>query len=147
MKLDHEDALARLMASDHGVLCTVHPVRGVDGVPCVFAVDGDGFVAVPVDRVKAKSTFRLQRELNLEADPRAALVVEGWDREDWSRLWWVRASLEWESRPASQRQHQLVAELLRRFPQYSRVELDGEHAFERVHVLRIQEVTGWAASG
>ena len=73
----------------------MHPSRGVDAVPVVYATSGD-FVGVPVDRVKPKSTTRLQRERNLEADPRAALLIEHWDREDWSRLWWVRAELRRE---------------------------------------------------
>src|SRR5256885_5647014 len=54
----------------------------------------DGYVGVPIDRVKPKASLRLQRERNLEADPRATLLVEHWDRSDWSRLWWVRRSEE-----------------------------------------------------
>src|SRR4029078_2971513 len=94
MRLAEDEARARLAAHDHGVLCTVHAQRGVDAVPVVYAVDDD-FVAVPIARVKPKASTRLQRERNLEADPRAALLVEHWDRDDWSRLWWVRAELLW----------------------------------------------------
>ena len=47
-----------------------------------------------IDKVKPKKSSRLQREDNLEADPRGALLVEHWDADDWSRLWWVRADLE-----------------------------------------------------
>ena len=68
MRLTAADAQARLAARDHGVLCTVHPGRGVDAVPVVYVVDDDGYVGVPVDRVKPKSSSRLQRERNLEAD-------------------------------------------------------------------------------
>src|SRR4029453_10552195 len=92
MRLAEHEARARLTAHDHGILCTVHPERGVDAVPVVYAVDHD-CVGVPVDRVKPKASSRLQRERNLEADPRATLLVEHWDRDDWSQLWWVRAEL------------------------------------------------------
>ena len=96
MRLAEDEARARLAAHDHGVLCTVHAERGVDAVPVVYAVDDDGFVGVPVDRVKPKASSRLQRERNLEADPRATLLVDHWDRDDWSRLWWVRAELRFQ---------------------------------------------------
>ena len=36
---------------------------------------------------------RLQREANLDADPRATLLVDMWDPVDWDRLWWVRVRL------------------------------------------------------
>ncbi|MFP5327011.1 MAG: pyridoxamine 5'-phosphate oxidase family protein [Acidimicrobiia bacterium] len=85
MRLTEDQARARLAAHDHGVLCTAHPTRGVDAVPAVYAFV-DGYIGVPIDTVKPKSASRLQREENLEADPRATLLVENWDREDWSRL-------------------------------------------------------------
>ena len=96
MKLPEDEARTRLAAHDHGILCTVHPERGVDAVPVVYAVDDDGYVGVPVDRVKPKASTRLQRERNLETDPRGTLLVEHWDRHDWSQLWWVRAELRWQ---------------------------------------------------
>jgi PPOX class probable F420-dependent enzyme len=140
MRLAQDEARARLAAHDHGVLCTVHAERGVDAVPVVYAVDGDGYVGVPVDRVKPKASSRLQRERNLEADPRAALLVDHWDRDDWSRLWWVRAELRWQD--DADRAAALAAQLAERYPQYR------DQPFARVLVLRIVAVTGWAfASG
>jgi len=78
---------------------------------------------------------RLQRERNLEADPRATLLVEHWDRDDWSRLWWVRAELRFEghAEPA------LADRLAERFEQYR------DQPFDRVLLLRIVGITGWAA--
>lgn len=140
MRLAADEAMARLAAADHGILCTVHATRGVDAVPCVFAVDGDGSVGIPVDRVKPKSSSRLQRERNLESDSRATLLVEHWDRVDWSQLWWVRASLVWEPDPTAEREEGLAALLAERYEQYR------DRPFDRVHVLQVVEVTGWAAS-
>jgi PPOX class probable F420-dependent enzyme len=136
MRLDEEDARARLTAHDHGVLCTVHAERGVDAVPVVYAVDG-GCVGVPVDRVKPKASLRLQRERNLEADPRATLLIDHWDRDDWSRLWWVRAELRFQDGD----EEALAARLAERYPRYR------DRPFARVLVLRIVGVTGWAAGG
>jgi len=134
MRLADDEARARLAAHDHGVLCTMHASRGVDAVPVVYVLDDD-FVGVPVDRVKPKASSRLQRERNLEADPRATLVVEHWDRDDWSQLWWVRAELRFEgAAPAS-----FAALLAGRFAQYR------DQPFDRVLLLRIVALTGWAA--
>jgi PPOX class probable F420-dependent enzyme len=138
MRLDEAEARARLAAHDHGVLCTVHGERGVDAVPVVYAIE-DGFVGVPVDRVKPKASVRLQRERNLEADPRAALLVDHWDRDDWSRLWWVRAELRFAD--SAGRDAALAARLAERYAQYR------DQPFARVLVLRIAGVTGWAAGG
>ncbi|TQM54551.1 hypothetical protein [Humibacillus xanthopallidus] len=140
MRLAPDEAMARLVAADHGILCTVHATRGVDAVPCVFAVDADGSVGIPVDRVKPKSSSRLQRERNLESDSRATLLVEHWDRVYWSRLWWVRASLVWEPHPSAEREEGLAALLAERYEQYR------DRPFDRVHVLRVVQVTGWAAT-
>jgi PPOX class probable F420-dependent enzyme len=140
MRLADDEARARLVAHDHGILCTVHAVRGVDAVPVAYAVDGDGCVGVPIDRVKPKAASRLQRERNLEADPRATLLVEHWDGGDWSRLWWVRAELRWQRDAVGDRVAALAELLAARYPQYR------DRPFTRVLVLRIVGVTGWAAS-
>ena len=137
MRLDHDDALRRLTAHDHAVLCTVHPERGVDAVPVVYAVD-HALVGIPVDRVKPKTASRLQRERNLEADPRATLLAEQWHRDDWTRLWWVRAELEWVAAPDPRHLECLADLLAARYVQYR------DHPFDRLLVLRIVDVTGWS---
>lgn len=142
MRLAEDEARARLAAHDHGILCTVHAERGVDAVPVAYAVDDDGAVGVPVDLVKPKASSRLQRERNLEADPRATLLVEHWDPGDWSRLWWVRAELRWsgDADVDAGKASALAARLAERYPQYR------DQPFARVLVMRIVGVTGWAAS-
>lgn len=57
-------------------------------VPVVFAVSGDT-VYTAVD-AKRKSTQRLRRLANIEANPQVSLLVEHYTA-DWSQLWWVRA--------------------------------------------------------
>jgi PPOX class probable F420-dependent enzyme len=138
MRLAEDEARRRLAVCDHGVLCTVHPERGVDAVPVVYVIDEDGHVGVPVDRVKPKAPGRLQRERNLDADPRGTLLVEHWDRDDWSQLWWVRAELRRDDDAG--RAAALADRLAGRFPQYR------DQPFDRVLVLRVVGVTGWAAT-
>jgi PPOX class probable F420-dependent enzyme len=139
MRLAENEARARFARHDHGILCTVHAERGVDAVPVAFAMGDDGYLGVPVDRVKPKASGRLQRERNLEADPRATLLVEHWDPADWSRLWWVRVELLWAGDAGAARLAALADRLAGRYPQYR------DRPFARVLVLRIVGVTGWAA--
>ena len=140
MKLSSEQARSRLAAHVHGVLATLHPERGPDPQPVVYAVSDDGHVGVPIDRVKPKASSRLQREDNLEADPRGSLLIEHWDTEDWSRLWWVRADLEHVDVPSAELVDDLANRLAGTVPQYA------DKPFHRVLVCRIVGVTGWSAS-
>ncbi len=138
MRLADIEARTRLADADHGVLATVHPERGVDAVPVVYVVDADGYVAIPVDTVKPKVSSTLQRERNMQADPRATLLVDHWDRADWSRLWWVRAELRWEATPDEKRAAALGAALASRYPQYA------SQPFDRLIVLRLVAISGWS---
>ena len=92
---------------------------------------GYGF-AVPVDTVKAKSTTRLQRLANLEADPRCVLLVDHY-ADDWSQLWWVR--VHGTATVVEGRDEALMA-----FPQYRH-----EGAVARTIVLHPDAVSGWHA--
>lgn len=144
MNLTQGEAQKRLVAAGHGVLSTMHPDRGVDAVPVVYAAVGD-LVGVPVDRIKPKSSTRLRRQVNLEADPRAALLIEHWDRDDWSKLWWVRAELRYESAEAPDHPaaKDLAASLVKNFPQYRD---QSNQPFAAILVLRTASLTGWSAS-
>lgn len=108
-------------------------------MPVLYTVDQGGAVGVPIDHVKPKTSPRLQRTRNLEADPRAALLVEHWDRDDWSQLWWVRGELRWMGDDPDGRAGALAARLAEAFPQYR------EKPFSTVLVFRIVAITGWAA--
>ena len=66
--------------------------------------------------MKPKLAGQTQREHNLEADPRAELLVEHWDRDEWSRLWRVRAELRWEPAPTQRRADEVAARLAEAFP-------------------------------
>jgi PPOX class probable F420-dependent enzyme len=129
--MTRDEAWSLLAGADHGVLATVHPERGVDAVPVVFALDGDR-VVLPVDTVKAKTTTRLQRLENVARDPRCVLLVDHYD-DDWSQLWWVR--VHGTARVVDGR-----AGALTRFPAYRE-----EGAVTATIVLTPSAVTGWRA--
>lgn len=141
MRLTRDEALRRAADADHGILGTLRPGHGPDLVPAVFAIHGE-WLAVPIDRVKDKSTAHLQRTRNLAADPHATFLVEGWDRVDWSRLWWVRLRLEHGALDGASRDAThatLEAALRRRYPQYAAA------PFAALLIFRIIEATGWIA--
>ncbi len=81
---------------------------------------------------------RLQRERNLEADPRATLLIEHWDADDWTRLWWVRAELAWQPEAGADRAAALAAALAGRYPQYH------DQPFSHVLAFRIIGIAGWS---
>jgi hypothetical protein len=130
--------MGRAASADHGILATLHPERGSDLVPVCFAIVGE-LVGVPIDRVKPKADGPLGRVRNLAVDPRATLLVEHWNPDDWSRLWWVRLGLRrGELEPAERAE--LEASLRGRYRQYHDAE------FEDVIGFTIVGVTGWSAS-
>ena len=139
MRLKGDRCEQLLHRSDHGVLATLHPGRGVDAVPACFVVVGRG-LAVPLDRVKPKDSEDLQRTRNLDRDPRAALLCEHWDARDWSKLWWVRASLVRVATDTA-RNSEFESLLRRKYPQYEDQDFAGLLSF------RITGMAGWAASG
>lgn len=139
MRLARDEASRRLDAAIHGVLCTIHPDRGPDPVPVVFAVHRDQ-IGIPVDTVKPKTATRLRREANLALDPRASLLVERWDPDDWSRLWWVRAHLLYVPGPDPRIAEALAQQLADRVRQYA------ERPFHHLLVFRLTALTGWAAT-
>jgi PPOX class probable F420-dependent enzyme len=136
--LDESECWTRVERARHGVLSTVHPERGVDPVPVVFAVL-NGLIGVPVDTVKPKRSFNLGRGANVARDPRCALLVEHYS-EDWSDLWWVRIHAR-ASAPASSAEADpdWVHALADKYPRYRR-----PGAVLAVMVLRPTKVSGWA---
>ncbi|WP_179466210.1 TIGR03668 family PPOX class F420-dependent oxidoreductase [Mycolicibacterium vinylchloridicum] len=103
-------------------LATVTPDGPPHLVPIVFAV-AEACVYTAVDG-KPKTTHRLRRLANIEANPRVSILVDHYD-DDWSQLWWVRAdgvATIHHNGPVYERGHEL---LRAKYPQYQYVPLDG----------------------
>lgn len=138
MHLERAEAMRRAATADHGVLATLNGTRGADLVPACFAIDGDE-LAIPIDAVKPKGSTALGRVRNLQRDPRATLLVEHWDPDDWSRLWWVRMLLV-RSEVSAERVAILERALRDRYVPYR------DRAFVEVLAFRIEHVIGWEAA-
>ena len=140
MRLTTEQCWALLRRGERATLCTLNAKGTIDAVPVCFAVVGQ-VVATPIDRVKPKETTDLARLKNLDRDATATLLCDQWDRDDWSRLWWVRAHM------ARRSGHDVSARLLvdceralrAKYAQYRHT------AFAEVVVFDVGGLTGWAA--
>ena len=81
------DPKARFAQAPVARLATVSPDGTPHLVPVVFAVDHE-VIYTAVD-AKPKTTQRLRRLANIDANPRVSLLVDHY-AEDWTQLWWVR---------------------------------------------------------
>ena len=92
-------------------------------VPCCYAVDQTTAYTAIDD--KPKSSVRLQRLDNIDADSRVTLLVDHYDDLNWDRLWWIRVT--GTARVVSDgRQHDRgTALLLAKYGQYAGHRLDG----------------------
>lgn len=133
-------------------LATVTPAGRPHLVPVTFVLDsrpGQGdWVYTAVDH-KPKSTARLQRLRNIQAQPRVALLADHYT-DDWAQLWWVRADGEASvlgaaADPADPAGAAEAAGPLRllaaRYPQYAAQPPAGP-----VIAVRVDRWTGWAAA-
>lgn len=96
-------------------LATVAPDGAPHVVPVCFALHGD-IAYFAVDH-KPKRSARLQRLVNIAAEPRVALLVDRYD-DDWSRLWWARADGRAREVQESREYDRAIVLLVERYPQY-----------------------------
>jgi PPOX class probable F420-dependent enzyme len=141
MRLDAGAARRLFAGSAVARLATVTPAGHPHIVPVTFVLDsrpGQGdWVYTAVDH-KPKSTTRLQRLRNIEAQPRVALLADHY-ADDWTQLWWVRADGEAAVLAAAAGPLRLLAA---RYPQYAARPPAGP-----VIAVRVDRWTGWAAAG
>ncbi|WP_368681784.1 TIGR03668 family PPOX class F420-dependent oxidoreductase [Mycobacterium intracellulare] len=129
------DPRARFIESPVARLATVTLGGAPHLVPVVFAVAADpggrDVVYTAVD-AKPKTTRRLRRLANIEANPRVSLLVDHYS-DDWARLWWVRAdgvaTIHDDGRALESGRRLLRA----KYPQYQSVSLDGPVVAVAVH--------------
>ncbi|MGV0837594.1 TIGR03668 family PPOX class F420-dependent oxidoreductase [Mycolicibacterium thermoresistibile] len=131
------DPAARFAAAPVAMLATVGPAGQPHLVPVVFAVHR-GTLYTAVD-AKPKTTQRLRRLANIEANPRVSLLADHYT-DDWSRLWWVRADGVASVHRSGEPMATGYALLRRKYPQYERIALDGP-----VIAVEIRRWTSWHA--
>jgi PPOX class probable F420-dependent enzyme len=140
--MDRGEAIERLRSARVGRLATVTADARPHVVPFVFALverDRDVLAYWAVDR-KPKRTERLQRLRNLERNPAAEFVVDGYD-EDWRALWWVRASGTGRVVDGASPEHAAALDALAsKYQQYASEPPPGP-----VVAIDIDRISGWRA--
>lgn len=138
MRLDPAEAQVRFAASPVLRLATAGNDARPHLVPCTFAVDSDGRVAIGIDNKPKSSPADLRRLRNISDNPLVSLLVDHY-ADDWTQLWWVRAdgvaSVEWSGQEYASHWDQLRA----KYPQYEAQVLNGP-----VIAVTINSWSGWA---
>jgi PPOX class probable F420-dependent enzyme len=140
--VDREEAVTRLRSARVGRLATVTPEGRPHVVPFVFAVVQDGSALRAywaVDR-KPKRSSRIRRLRNLEANPAAEVIVDGYD-EDWGRLWWVRGAGSGRVVESGAERNLALEALGAKYPQYRAEPPDGP-----VVAIELERITSWSGA-
>jgi PPOX class probable F420-dependent enzyme len=131
------DPVRRFAGAPAAVLATINADGSPHLVPVVFAVHDD-VVYTAID-AKRKSTQRLRRLANIQADPRVTLLAEHYD-EDWTQLWWVRADGEATVHQSGEEMAAGYSLLRHKYHQYERMALDGP-----VVTVAVRKWSSWQA--
>jgi PPOX class probable F420-dependent enzyme len=91
-------------------------------VPVVFALD-DRAIYWAVDQ-KPKRSLHLKRLDNLRANPAVQLVADHYD-EDWSSLWWIRATGQARILEGGKERERALQLLSEKYPQHREQPPDG----------------------
>jgi PPOX class probable F420-dependent enzyme len=131
------DAAAMFAESPVAMLGTSGPDGAPHIVPVVFAVHDD-MVYTAVD-AKRKSTQRLRRLANIEANPQVSMLVDHYE-DDWAALWWVRADGVAAIHYSGDAMATGYSLLRKKYLQYQRIALDGP-----VVTVEVQRWSSWQA--
>lgn len=136
--MDRAESLIRLAGARSGHLATVRPDGGAHVVVVTFAVSG-GSIVTAIDH-KPKTTTRLQRLINIEANTTVSFLVDDYD-EDWSRLWWVRVDGPATIHDSGAIRETGITALSAKYPQYADRPPQGP-----LIAISPDRVTGWEST-
>jgi PPOX class probable F420-dependent enzyme len=119
-------------------LATTDPDGRPHLVPIVFVLDGDTLYSA-VDR-KPKRSTTLRRIENARARPEVTILVDHYDDDDWTRLWWIRLRGSARILDAGEERAHALQLLREKYPQYRSEPPDGP-----VLAVDVTEVREWAA--
>jgi PPOX class probable F420-dependent enzyme len=141
VKIPAARAREKFLASPVARLATANPAGVPHLVPVTFGcvAGADDWLVFAVDH-KPKTTTRLRRLANIEANPSVTFLVDVYD-DDWSRLWWVRADAQARLLDAEPRDRALAA-LRGKYRHYRAQPPAGP-----VVGARVTRWSGWTAAG
>jgi PPOX class probable F420-dependent enzyme len=133
MRHDEEWARERFAQAKVARLATVSGDGSPHLVPMVFAVDESRLISAVDD--KPKSTTDLRRLDNIAVNPFVSVLVDHYDDENWTQLWWARA----DGWGRIYDEYDLTA-LIARYAQYREQPPAGP-----VIVIEVDHWSGWSA--
>lgn len=136
--MKRHEALEALSAQRVARLGTTRPNGYPHLVPITFALAGDTLVTM-IDH-KPKSDARLQRLVNIEANPFATVLADDYS-EDWSALWWVRIDGEASIHERNSSWSRARSALADKYPQYADQPPEGPAI-----VVSLDRVSSWKST-
>tara|TARA_B100001013_G_scaffold328495_1_gene242262 strand:+ start:822 stop:1232 length:411 start_codon:yes stop_codon:yes gene_type:complete len=136
--MNETELLELLSHARVATLATIRADGRVDLVPITFAFD-DQVVVTAIDH-KKKSTTELKRLDNIRQFPEVTLLVDHYNDQDWTHLWWVRIRGRAKVHQAGSEYERALDLLSDRYPQYVETRPKGA-----VIVIDRTELTGWKA--
>ena len=136
--MNETELLELLSHARVATLATIRADGRVDLVPITFAFD-DQVVVTAIDH-KKKSTTELKRLDNIRQFPEVTLLVDHYNDQDWTHLWWVRIRGRAKVHQAGSEYERALDLLSDRYPQYVETRPKGA-----VIVIDRPELTGWKA--
>ncbi len=127
----------RLTSQPVAVLATINEDGSPHLVPFTFASVGERRLVSAVDQ-KPKHSRALRRLENIARDDRVTVLAHHYE-DDWSRLWWVRAS--GHAVVAAEVDEAAHRSLVTRFPPYS------DQVLGPWITITVVDIVGWAARG
>lgn len=134
-----EEARRRIAAARVGRLASVDANGRPHVVPICFAMSGDQVVSV-VDG-KPKRTSQLRRLENVRRTPGVQFMVDYYDDDDWSLLWWVRISGRGRVIEHGSAREEAVDLLVAKYGQYREHRPTGP-----VLLIEITRISSWQAT-
>jgi PPOX class probable F420-dependent enzyme len=116
--VDRDEMRNRAAAARVGRLATVTSEGRPHLVPVCFAIAGPDDTIVSAVDTKPKRTTELRRLANLQANPAVSLLVDQYDDDDWSQLWWVRVDGSARVVRAGTAYDESITALVAKYPQY-----------------------------
>jgi PPOX class probable F420-dependent enzyme len=134
-----QDLRSRVAAERVARLATVDPDGRPHLVPITFALVGDTLYTA-VD-AKPKRSRTLRRIENARKRPAVTVLVDHYDDDDWTRLWWVRIRGQARVLDRGEEAERALAALAAKYEQYRQA----PPGFP-VLAVDVREWRGWAAA-
>lgn len=136
--MDSAEARQRFGSSRVAHLATVDDRGQPHVVPIVFTVVQDS-IYFAVDRKPKRTSTGLKRLRNIAANQHVSVLVDHYDDDDWTTLWWARADGVARVVATRREAERVIALLAERYPQYRDQPPPGP-----VVAITVERWSGWS---